>query len=210
MTVPRFFLLLVACMTLAAQSAVAQSPCDPMVRLDVKDTSLAKTLTTLSREYGFEVSFPQGIDRSISVSDQLPLNRLVEKITKGTSVSLVYREVAGCAYPQLARVVVYPQGEQADTRLPAQTAELPAAPAAYTPREYIYIDNMEEYVEEVLLKKRRPEVAQMTPEQRAEYRQLKRKLKKTLRAKKKTGAAKKGKPAADADVVEGPAGTTEP
>jgi hypothetical protein len=39
---------------------------------------------------------------------------------------------------------------------------------------------MEQYVEEVLHRKRRPELQRMTPEQRAEYRDTRRRMKKTL------------------------------
>ena len=213
--------LLAGCMILAAAPVMAQQSCNPLVRLDVTDASLAKTLATLSEEHGFGLTFPQSMDRTVSLSEQLPLNRLVEKLTRGTSTTLVYRELPGCDQPALARVDVYPEGEEVTASrsgshsepLSMSSPQSVSAPLVVSepqaPPEYIYIDNMEQYVEEVLLRKRRPELARMTPEQQVQYRHARKKVKAILEPQLKDGTLKREKRRKVADKTAGTAGTTE-
>ncbi|MGB5441580.1 MAG: hypothetical protein WBN57_02975 [Gammaproteobacteria bacterium] len=209
MTRSVIFELLVACTLLAASPAVAQTACNPLVSMDVTEASLAKTLGLLSVEYGFELSFPHGVDRAVSINDQMPLNQLVEKITRGTSTSLIYREEAGCAQQVLVRVVVYPQGEQVDASLPEGNVDLQPEPAPAASGEYIYIDNMEQYVEEVIFKKRKPQRSRMTPQQAAEFREVKRRLKKTLKQKYKAEKLKRRQSRVAREAAAGTAGTVD-
>ena len=181
--------LLAGCMALAGSYALAQPVCNPQLDLHMTDASLEKTLDMLSVEYGFELSFPRDMDRAVSMNARLPLNRLVEKLTKGTNTLMAYQEVDGCEQPELARVVVYPQGGPATASLRHIPVEPPPAPVPQPkldiqpmfeqqpPAEYIFIGDMERYVKEVIARERKPELNRMTPEQKAEYRHYKSKLK---------------------------------
>lgn len=215
------FILAAGCMLAPATlPAMAQPACNPQVSLQVQDASLQQTLALLAEEHGFELTFPPGLDRTVSLNDELSLDRLVEKLTRGTSTSLVYRELPGCEQPVLARVEVYPEGEEGGMLLPASHAEpLPvsgmqsgsgplAVPTPQAVTEYIYIDNMEQYAEEVILRKRRPELERMTPEQQVEYRHAQKKVKKMLEPQLKAGTLKREKRTPSTGATAGAAGAT--
>ena len=68
---------------------------------------------------------------------------------------------------------------------------------------------MEQYVEEVILRKRRPELARMTPEQQVQYRHARKKVKAILEPQLKDGTLKREKRRKVADKTAGTAGTTE-
>ena len=164
----------------AASGETGPSPCNPLVRLAVENASLQETLSGLSRDYGFSLVFPASVERPVSLEAELPLEQLLKTLTTGLSTSLVHREDSDCGGRRLTRLVLYPIGEQGE---PSPESGMAADAGTEVPNrhvEYIYIEDMEQYVEEVLHRKRRPELQRMTPEQRAEYRDTRRRMKKTL------------------------------
>jgi hypothetical protein len=156
------------------------SPCNPVVRLAVESASLQETLSSLSRDYGFSLVFPSRVERPVSLEAELPLEQLLKALTTGLSTSLVHGEDSDCGGRRLTRLILYPVGEQGE---PAPESGMAAGAGTEVPSrqlDYVYIEDMEQYVEEVLHRKRRPELQRMTPEQRSQYRDTRRRLKKTL------------------------------
>ena len=156
------------------------SPCNPVVRLAVENASLQEILSGLSRDYGFALVFPVTMERPVSLEAELPLEQLLKALTRGLSTSLVHGEDSDCGGRRLTRLILYPVGERGE---PVPESGMAAGAGTKAPNrhvDYIYIENMEQYVEEVLHRKRRPELQRMTPEQRAEYRDTRRRMKKTL------------------------------
>jgi hypothetical protein len=171
----------------AAGDEAGPSPCNPVVRLAVENASLQETLSGLSRDYGFSLVFPASVERPVSLEAELPLEQLLKTLTTGLSTSLVHGEDSSCGGRRLTRLILYPVGEQGE---PAPDSGMAADTRTEEPdrdTDYIYIEDMEQYVEEVFLGKRRPELQRMTPEQRAEYRDTRRRVKKTIKPKLKSG-----------------------
>jgi hypothetical protein len=163
------------------------SPCNPVVHLAVESASLQETLSSLSRDYGFALVFPDSMERPVSLEAELPLEQLLKALTTGLSIALVHGEDRDCGGRRLTRLILYPVGEQGE---PAPEPGMAAVAGTEVPNrhvDYIYIEDMEQYVEEVLHRKRRPELQRMTPEQRAEYRDTRRRMKKTLGPELKSG-----------------------
>jgi hypothetical protein len=171
----------------ASGDQTAPSSCNPVVRLAVEQASLQRTLTDLSTDYGFSLVFPAGMEQPVSLQAELPLEQLLKTLTTGLSTSFIHGADAGCGGSRLTRLVVYPFGEQGQ---PAPGSGAATAGKIEEPErdpDYIYVEDMELYVEEVLLRKRRPELQRLTPEQRADYRDTRRRMKKTLGPKLKSG-----------------------
>jgi hypothetical protein len=163
------------------------SPCNPVVRLAVESASLQETLSGLSRDYGFSLVFPASVERAVSLEAELPLEQLLNTLTTGLSIALVHGEDSDCGGRRLTRLILYPVGEEGET---APESGMAAGAGTEVPNrhvDYIYIEDMEQYVEEVLHKKRRPELQRMTPEQRSEFRDTRRRIKKTLGPELKSG-----------------------
>ena len=207
--------LLLALLTamLASPAAVGEtgpSPCNPVVRLAVESTSLQETLSGLSRDYGFSLVFPASVERTVSLETELPLEQLLRALTTGLSTSLIHGEDSVCGGRRLTRLILYPVGEQGEPAQGYRTAADTRAKEPDRDTDYIYIEDMEQYVEEVFLGKRRPELQRMTPEQRAEYRDTRRLVKKTIKPKLKSGELRRerhGRRDTAGDVSEEPAAT---
>ena len=167
----------------AAGDEAGPSPCNPVVHLAVENASLQETLSGLSRDYSFSLVFPATLEQPVSLEAELPLEQLLKALTTGMSTSLVHNEDSDCGGRRLTRLVLYPVGEQGE---PAPDSGM-AADTEAEEMGYIYIEDMELHVEEVLLGKRRPELQRMTPEQRAEYRDTRRRVKKIIEPKLKSG-----------------------
>jgi hypothetical protein len=164
----------------AAGGETGPSPCNPLVHLAVENASLQETLSGLSRDYSFSLVFPATLEQPVSLEAELPLEQLLKALTTGLSTSLVHGEDSDCGGRRLTRLILYPVGEQGE---PSPESGMAADAVTEAPNrhvDYIYIEDMEQYVEEVLHRKRRPELQRMTPEQRAEYRDTRRRMKKTL------------------------------
>lgn len=185
--------------------------CNPVVRLAVEHASLQETLSGLAREHGFSLVFPDSVDQAVSLDDELPLDELLEELTDGVSSSFIYGEDAVCGGNRLIRLVIYPVGEQG--AMPAAGGMAPGSRSAAPDRDvdYLYIEDMEQYVEDVLLRKRRPELKRMTPEQRAEYRVTKQRMKKIIEPKLKSGELQRERKNKRADRKDNPGetGSTE-
>jgi hypothetical protein len=152
--------------------AVAEpdASCDPLVKPILEETTLAKTLVSLSQEYNFALSFPKNLDRPVEKTESRPLSRLLKQLTGDMNTVLRHEEEVTCVGLRLVELIVIPVGDESELiRVEQKSAPEPAV--------YIYIDNMEQYATEVLLHKRKPDMAHMTPEQKIEFKTVKKRLK---------------------------------
>jgi len=192
-----------------AADVTAAVACNPPVRVDVDGAPLSKTLAGLAEAHDFALVFPDSMERSVTLHDELALDAMLERLTTGISTSYLYADEADCTGHRIVKLVLYPIGEQGEPiRGAGGTARVPKVD-----RGYIYIEDMDSYARDVMLKKQRPELRRLTPEQRVEFRMSRRRLKQEMRAQGKDGelrkaqrAAKKGaagsdKPAADSKTA---------
>ena len=142
--------------------------CNPVVTPVSSDTTLERTLTRIAEEYDFKLSFPPSLDRPVRLKKSMKLDQMVKFLTTDMNTVLKHKKVSSCATAVLTHLIVLPAGKlsgYASITQPAQ--ENP--PAVDQSEDYIYIDDMELYVSEVLKGKKTADVAHMTPEQREEF-----------------------------------------
>jgi hypothetical protein len=152
-------LFVVAVMTSPGQAAVA---CNPVVEPLSSDTTLISTLSRVATEYDFKLTLPESLDRPIRFDRSMALERLIKRLTRGMNTVLKHRKVEGCATPVLTHLIVLPIGKQTELSVNQPPEEEQTV-------DYIYIDNMESYVADVLEGRQQADLRRMTPEQREEF-----------------------------------------
>lgn len=168
-------LLILAASIIPAQAA---SSCNPVVAPAGSDTTLARTLTRLAEEYDFKLTLPASLDRPVQFKKSMNLNKLVKNLTSNLNTVLKHKKVDSCAKPVLTHIIVLPVGKETDYVSIAQ-------PASNQTEDYVYIENMELYVTNVLSGKQNADLGRMTPEQREEFNFVR----KTLQAQRGDGSA---------------------
>ena len=146
----------------------AGGACNPVVIPVSSDTTLVRTLTRLAEKYDFKLSLPVLLDRPVQLKKNMKLDQLVKFLTRDMNSVLKHKKVNTCATPVLTHLIVLPVGKQAEFVSIAQPIQ-DAPPTEVQSDDYIYIDNMELYVTEVLKGKQIADVRRMTPEQREEF-----------------------------------------
>ena len=91
--------------------------------------------------------------------------------------------------------MVYPVGEQGKVIRGAGGA-IGNAKVPLIDRDYIYVDDMDSYARDVMLKKHGAELNRLTPEQRIEFRMSKRRLRQEMKAQGKDGELRRAQRAA--------------
>lgn len=143
----------------------ADVACNPVIDPISSDTTLGRTLSRLAAEYEFNLSLPEAMDRPIQFNKSMTLERLVKRLTVGMSTILKHKKVDGCATPVLTHLTVLPVGQQSDYRIDQQDEQVQM-------EDYIYIDNMEAFVADVLEGRKSVDPARLTPEQREEFKMV--------------------------------------
>jgi len=146
----------------SAIPAQASSLCNPVVEPASSDTTLVRTLTRLAEEYDFKLSLPTSLDRPVQINKSMSLNKLVKYLTSDLNTVLKSKKINGCSTSILTHIIVLPVGKETDYVSVTQ-------PAADQTDDYIYIENMDLYVSNVLSGKQKADLARMTPEQREEF-----------------------------------------
>jgi hypothetical protein len=142
--------------------AQSTDSCNPVVSVSAADLTLSQAFTRLAAEYKFKLTFPASMDRPIKPRKHMELERLIKLLTADMNTVLKHKTVDNCATPVLTHLMVLPVGAEAayvDITQQAQEA----------PQEFIYIENMEQYVRNVLTGKQDADMEHMTPEQLEEY-----------------------------------------
>ncbi len=148
--------------------------CNPVIVPLRNETSIAQLLSGLAQDYNFNLSFPKNLDRPIQVNESMELDRLIKMLTKGMSTVLCHEKIDGCHNMRLTELAVMPVGNKAEFINIERESIAP-------PKEYVYIDDMEQYVTEVLMQKRKANLDNMTPEQATEFKLLRKKLREELK-----------------------------
>ena len=177
-----FLLFIFACVAEARSTEL----CNPVVEPVKTETTIALLLTDLAEKYNFSLSFPKNLDQPVQVDTSMRLDRLIKMLTTGMNTVLRHEKVEGCSSLRLSELTVIPVGEETELINVEQKSKVP-------PLEYIYIENMEQYVTEVLMRERKANVKKMTPEQVVEFKSVKKRLKKELKDEIKQGKKKKKK-----------------
>lgn len=146
-----------------APAAQAEIFCNPVVDPLASDTTLAGTLSRIADEYEFKLSLPESLDRPVGFKKSMTLERLIKHLTRDLNTVLKHKKATGCASPVLTHLIVLPVGKDTEHVSSIQSAEEQTV-------DYIYIDNMESYVTNVLNGNQQADLRRMTPEQREEYR----------------------------------------
>ncbi len=166
-----FYLLIFFCATKVWSADI----CNPTVKLIKTESSIAQLLTSLAEKYNFELSFPKNLDKPIAVNEDMALDKLIKMLTSEMNTVLRHEKVEGCSSLRLVELSVIPTGDKSEFITIQQNVRK-------QPTAYIYIDDMEKYVTEVLLKQRKAKQGKMTPQQFAEFKLMRKKLKKELKS----------------------------
>lgn len=180
-----FFLLLhllLNCVT----SVQAGTVCDPVVDNVQVNSTVSQTLSSLAEKYNFSLTFPKDIDRQADVGEMMRLSQLVKFLTWDMNTVLRHEKVDGCVSPILTELIVLSVGEDTEyvivekkPVLIPQQVMLPAKKPG--PAELFDIDDMEQYVTQVLMRERKSNVKNMTAEQKKEFKEMKQLLRVELR-----------------------------
>ena len=185
-----FLAMLVQCLfygTVAAEQGVVD--CDPIVNLGVKATTLQKALSLLAERYQFDLIFPVDADRPVDSIDSMTLSQSLKYLTAEVNTIFQHEKVAGCPKGRLISLEVLPVGEDTEYVYVKPVEDVPdvvqALPQPQIPPqpqdEPVQIDDLELYAEEILLNKRKMDVA-LAPEQRLELREVMNRVRARLEA----------------------------
>ena len=158
-----FTLCFLVMLAVIASPGQAEIFCDPVVDPLASDTTLVRTLSRIAEEYEFKLSLPESLDHPVRFKKRMTLERLVKHLTRDMNTVLKHKKVDGCASPVITHLIVLPVGKETEHVGSQQSAEEQVV-------DYIYIDNMESYVTNVLNGNQKADLERMTPEQREEFR----------------------------------------
>lgn len=154
-----------SCSALAANQDKVD--CDPIVHMDATIKTLQQVLIQLAEQHDFELIFPVDADRRVESIDSMTLSQGLKFLTTDVNTVLQHEKVDGCAKGRLIAVEVLPVGGKTEYVYVQSKGVAGTSAQAQT----VYIDNMELYAEEVLLKQRKAD-KDLTPEQRKEFRRV--------------------------------------
>lgn len=177
-------LILLSSLTSFSAIAVEQQnaiDCDPVVHIGAQARTLQKALTALAEQYDFDLTFPIDADRAVESVDSMTLSQSLKYLTADVNTVLQHKKVEGCARAKLVAMEVLPVGENTEYVYVQPAAEVSKSVRPQKQVETVFIDNMEIYAEEVLLKQRKRD-KNLTPEQRREFRKVKNQVRKRLEA----------------------------
>ncbi len=157
----------------------AKEPCNPVVNIDKKQKMLSDALVFLAQENGFILSFPKKLDRKISVNENMPLDKMVQFLTRDLNTLLKHDDATSCVGKKMTELIIMPSGD--DTSFITVTGHSQSKSKRYNPDKYMYIEDMDAYVRGVMEEGKKTNRRMMTPEQKATFNEAKRKWKKNSR-----------------------------
>jgi hypothetical protein len=152
----------------------AKNQCNPTVQPTSETAIVSQQLIVLAEKYNFSLTFPKGLDDKVVIEDSMKLDQLIKLLTSGMNTILRHEKMEGCSESRLVELEVIPVGEETEFVSYRPTTK------PHT-QEYIYIEDMEQYATEVLMRERKADVRAMTPEQRVEFKTVKNRLKAELK-----------------------------
>ncbi|MCW8830308.1 MAG: hypothetical protein OQK32_02190, partial [Gammaproteobacteria bacterium] len=155
--------------------------CDPLVMPELHANTLQQVLTALAKQHDFELNFPVNADQPVELVEGMHLSQALKYLTSGVNTVLQYEKVDGCAKARLVSMEVLPVGEEGEYIHVKPVSDSSPQVQAEARSEPVYIDNMEQYAEDVLLKKRQRE-RNLSSEQKQEFRQVKKQVRMRLEA----------------------------
>ncbi len=166
--------------------AVNNEDCNPHAEIDVKDTKLSTVIMQLAERHDFDTRFPIVLDKQVTFHQSGSLDDILKNVTKGMSTVIRKQYDDSCKGEIISELYFLPTGQKTDYINPVNKNSRKKV-------DYIYIDNMNEYVNSVLLGKRRADKRFMTPEQRKEYEEVKKKLRKQMKGQREKAQKPKRK-----------------
>lgn len=150
----------------------AKETCSTVVNISTEQKMLSDALVYLAKENGFTLSFPKSLDRKLAVNESMPLDKMVQYLTRDLNTLLKHGESASCSGKKLTELIVVPAGDDADL------ISVSASFKQQKTKEYLYIEDMDAYARDVKDGKYKANTHMMTPEQRVAFKHSKRKLQK--------------------------------
>ena len=155
--------------------------CDPVVKLGGQTNTLQKTLSLLAKQHNFELSFSVDADKSVESVDGMRLSQALKYLTTGVNTVFQHKKVVGCSKAKLVSIEVLPVGEQGKIIHVKSKPVAEVSPQTQAKVESVYIDDMDQYIEDVLLRKRKRE-RNLSLEQRKEFAKKRRQVRQRLEA----------------------------
>ena len=165
-----FVFLLLSVFIFPIEQVYGGNICNPLIKPVTTDTTTSELLSELSKKYNFSLHLPEKIDRTVHIGEIMHLNQLIKLLTRDMNVILLDKTVEDCNEPILIELTVIQTGKDSEFLSVDQ-------PAITGLQEYIYIDDMEKYVIEVLLRKRKSNRKKISPEQQEQFKATKNRLK---------------------------------
>ena len=161
---------------LLCSSVQAEEACNPQVSIGIEQKTLSQALVYLADSNEFSLSFPKALDQELEMADTMLLNAMVRYLTRDLNTMLSYSDKSVCEGKKLRELIVLPTGE--DTEFVTVKGHSATVAEKQPKQDYLRIDDMNEYVTEVMENGKKANRNMMTPEQRAEFNRAKRDWKK--------------------------------
>ena len=157
--------------------------CNPVVKFGAQTKTLQQTLSLLAKQHNFELSFSMDADKPVESIDGMRLSQALKYLTADVNTVFQHKKIEGCARARIVSVEVLPVGEQGEIIHMKSKSVADIGPLVQTQAkvEPVHIDNMELYIEDVLLKKRKRE-KNLSREQRKEFMKMSRQVRVRLEA----------------------------
>lgn len=174
------FLVLIFSLGAQATSEKGEKQCNPVVVLDAGSTTLQKALTQLANQHNFKLVFPVSVDKNIESPGEMSLSKMLHYLTADLNAIVQTGDFAGCETKRVTGIEILPVGEKTEYVYVEQQPDVVLPKKNSSNKEYIIIDDMNVYAEEVLLKKRKAMRKKMSAEQKESFKTAKRVAKKRL------------------------------
>lgn len=155
--------------------------CNPSVTLDVQEASLSQLIINLAEKHQFDTGFPVVLDKKITIKESASLEDILRLLTRGMSTIIRKQYRVACKGEAITELYFLPTGQETEYINASIANPNPSIASPKKIVDYIHIDDMEQYVQEVMNGTRRQNKRQMTPEQKKEFQIIKKKFRKNNR-----------------------------
>lgn len=167
----------------AEASTIRYESCLAPIKVEAEKVSLRLLLEQLADEMGYVLVSDPSIERTIDFSGEYKGEDLLRQLLRGENAVISYRTAVGCPNGRtVAEVALLKPGQMSSSPSVERYIPSKAKPSQSKKRRkksegFVIIDDMDQYLEEVVAGERKARKATMTPEQREEFMRMKKERK---------------------------------